>query len=140
MSSMSYRRAYFPRCRREESKPESLQRAESLDGTDGDQCSTNRRGARPLRIFVFETINTPGAPFFRAASVGLTLWTLFGPPVASETLKPELIKLMVQDRPKRSGRTGGRENGSARHTGRGAVEKLKQMDGRDGGERCVGGR
>lgn len=50
-------------------------------------------GARPLRIFVFETINTPGAPFFRAPSVDLTLLTL---PAVSETLKPVLIKLMVR--------------------------------------------
>jgi len=67
-----------------------LQHAESLDGTDGDHSVVQTGGARPSRIFVFETINTPGAPFFRAPSVGLTLLTWFAAPAVSETLKPKI--------------------------------------------------
>lgn len=66
-------------------------------------------GARPLRIFVFETINTPGAPFFKTPPVGLTLSTLSVAAVAGAAHpgeecrkgpRPELIKLMVSGPPK----------------------------------------
>lgn len=64
-------------------------------------------GARPLRIFVFETINTPDAPFFRAPSVDLTLLTSSGVP---KTLKPELIKLMVRTAERSFLKVGERRN------------------------------
>lgn len=72
---------------------------------------------------MFETINTPGAPFFRAPSVGLTLLTSAAAPArVSETLKPELIKLMVAGSPKEADKLVRGRTVARKRDGTGKVE------------------